>query len=107
MTEFQALAAATALRKLLHGSSYFSICELDTIAKLMGKDIGGPDYTALHALHCVHWANMPPGLPAKVRDKVYEMLGLPEAPIEHADHAAAPTHEETPPKRGLRLAFWK
>lgn len=102
LTQFQAQAANVALNTLLSGRS-FSICDLDSIAKLIGVELGGRDYQALRVLHCVSWADMPEPLRQQTREKVVEILGLPPVIIEGEKVESAPTHKS--PK--LKLAFWK
>lgn len=108
MTEFQQRAAAVALVKMLNGKS-FSICDLDSIAKTMGREasLAGKDYAALRALHCVDWADMGPDLTRMVGEKCLELLGLPQQTIEVAaerETKSEPTQEQA---SRLRLAFWK
>lgn len=123
LTPFQQAAALVALRDALLVSPHFSIIDVDNLARLLGREIGGRDYDALRALHCVKWGDMPPPLRTEVRAKVVELLGLPESALT----AAAPPRDITPPgnwpqreaaaasdgtdapaaRKPLRLAFWK
>lgn len=109
MTEFQQRACAVAVVKMLGGTS-FSICDLDRIAATMDMKsaMSGRDYDALHALHCVSWGDMGPELAAMVREKCFELLGLPQAAIDSVckreTKQEGPAHE---PAKRLRLAFWK
>jgi hypothetical protein len=105
LTEFQAQAAGIALHNLLY-KGHFSICDLDKIAKLIGKEVGGKDYEALSAMHCVNWADMPEHLRQQAREKIVELLGLPPLVIEGEK---AKTEQAPEPEHGskLRLAFWK
>lgn len=74
LSKFQAEAAALCLKKMLNGS-FFSICELDRIGEMMGVSAKQhEDYSALHALHCVHWADMPVGMAAEVKRKTLEVV---------------------------------
>ena len=77
LTEFHQRAAAVAVNKMLTGK-HFSICDLDTLGKLLGRTqhLAGADYQALHALHCVEWGQMDPALQRMVREKCLELLGL-------------------------------
>lgn len=103
MTEFQQRAAAVALRKMLSGP-YFSVSDLDAIAETMGRksSMGGQDYAALRALHCIHWSAMGPELAQMVRDKCCEMLGVQLAPID----VKAEKEDERPADKP-KLAWWR
>ena len=70
LTEFQQRAAAAAVMKMLQGKN-FSICDLDAIAKTIGREqsLAGRDYAALRSLHCVDWADMGPELARITREK--------------------------------------
>lgn len=76
LSDFQERALAVGVAKLLTGN-HFSICDLDTLLKVVGKPAGGRDYEALRALHCVDWRTMGEPLAAQVREKCLELLGLP------------------------------
>lgn len=110
LTEFQIQAAVVALRKALYGQNHFSICDVDNLAKLLDRDVGGKDYQALHAMHCVHWGAMPPGMADIVRRKVVELLGLPDVVLDPVP-AERPQPGEIvfmePEVKRPRLAFWK
>jgi hypothetical protein len=108
LTEFQQRASAVAVVKMLSGKS-FSICDLDRIADTMGRKqaMAGKDYAALHSLHCVDWADMGPELAAMVREKCFDLLGLPQAAIDSVCTKEAPTEKAHEPAKRLRLAFWK
>jgi len=107
LTEFQQRACATALVKML-SAKHFSICDLDAIAKTMGRDsaLAGRDYAALRTLHCVDWADMGPDLARLTREKCFELLGLPAQTIDVVQPEAK---AEAKPERArrLRLAFWR
>jgi hypothetical protein len=107
ITDFQAQAATVALVKMFKGS-YFSICELDELAKLIGVTLGGPDYKALSILHCVNWADMPDPFRIQVRDKCVELLGLPPIIIDSTARKEPDIPQPTPQSRGgglLRLLW--
>lgn len=108
MTEFHKRAAALGVVKMLSGTS-FSICDLDAIAKVMGREMwmAGKDYNALRTLHCVSWADMGPELARQTREKCLELLGLPAQIVDEikpVQPTKEPAHE---PARRLRLAFWR
>lgn len=106
MTEFQQRAAAAAVTKMLQ-AKHFSICDLQAVAKTMGREqsLAGRDYAALQSLHCVDWVDMGPDLARMTREKCFELLGLPAVTVE----AAVPRNNEKPADqaRRLTLAFWK
>lgn len=58
LTQFQAQAANIALHKLLYGDNFY-ISDLNHLAKLIGREVGGKDYEALYGLHCTKWADIP------------------------------------------------
>jgi hypothetical protein len=106
LTEFQQRACAVAVVKMLQGK-HFSICDLDAIAKTMGREsyLAGRDYAALRGVHCVDWADMGPELTRLTREKCLEMLGLPAQTIEMVQQQAR--EPATEPAKRLRLAFWR
>lgn len=105
LTEFQAHAAGIALHKLINGDNFY-ISDLDKLAKLIGKQLGGRDYDALSGMHCMKWAEIPEPLRTQAREKIVELLGLPPAVIEAKKVEPAPEPKAEPEKK-LRLAFWK
>lgn len=107
LTEFQQRACSIAVVKMLQGTS-FSICDLDAIAKTMGRQdaMGGQDYAALRSIHCVAWADMGPDLARMTREKCLELLGLPPHIIDIVEPAKASVRPDEPARR-LRLAFWR
>lgn len=82
LTEFQARAATIGLRKVL-GKRYFSVCEFDDLAKLVGRAhaLSGPDYQALKVLHCVDWGDMGEVLATQTRQTCMRILGIDPALI--------------------------
>ncbi len=108
LTEFQQRACAVGVVKMLSGKS-FSICDLDALAETMGRkqQMAGKDYAALRAVHCVDWADMGPELTTMVREKCFELLGLPQAALEGVCKREAQSEKAHEPAKRLRLAFWK
>lgn len=106
LTEFQQRAAAAAVVKML-SNKHFSICDLDAIAKTLGREghLAGRDYAALRGVHCMDWADMGPDLARLTREKCLEMLGLPAQTIDMV-HPVRQEKAHEPASR-LRLAFWK
>ena len=108
LTEFQQRAAAVAVVKMLSGKS-FSICDLDALAETMERkqQTAGKDYSALRGLHCVAWADMGPELTTMVREKCFEMLGLPHAAIDSVCKRERPEEKAHEPAKRLWPPFWK
>lgn len=108
LTEFQQRACAVAVIKMLH-EKRFSICDLDAIAKAMGREFAmtGKDYAALRAVHCVEWADMGPELATMVREKCFELLDLPQAALDGVCSRESAEEKAHAPASRLRLAFWK
>lgn len=109
LTEFQQRAASIAVVKML-GGKHFSICDLDAIAKTIGREssLSGPDYNALRSIHCVDWGDMGPDLARLTREKCLELLGMPAQVVEMVQPVNK-AREEPPsePAKRLRLAFWR
>lgn len=106
MTEFQSRAAAAAVMKMLQGK-HFSICDLQAVAKTMGREqhLAGRDYAALQSLHCVDWADMGPDLARMTREKCLELLGIQAQAVDMPqERRPEPRREGVQP---MRLAFWK
>jgi hypothetical protein len=108
LTEFQQRACAVGVVKLLN-AKHFNICDLEALAKTMGREqmMAGKDHAALRAVHCVDWADMGPELTTMVREKCFELLGLPQAAIDSVCKREAPSEKAHEPAKRLRLAFWK
>ena len=108
LTEFQQRACAVGVVKMLNGK-HFSITDLDALAKTMGREsaLAGKDYAALRAVHCVDWADMGAELTTMVREKCFEMLGLPQAAIDSVCSRDNPEEKAREPAKRLSLAFWK
>lgn len=108
LSEFQQRAMALAVVKMLNGK-HFSVSDLREIAKTMGREraLGGRDFAALSALHCVDWADMGPDLALLTREKCLELLGLPVQTIDLVAPSAGQPEKPSEPARRLRLAFWR
>lgn len=70
------LSALTALNRMLIGS-YFDICTIDKIVKLLATAPDGRAYRILHTLHCVHWCDMPPELRDAVPRLIERCINVP------------------------------
>lgn len=88
LTAFQADAAAAAARKMFAGSM-FLVGDLDSLARLLGRDLSGKDYEALRALNCAKWASFSDDMRTRVQDKCLELLALelPEEPAQPSEIA--------------------
>jgi len=80
MDEFHRQAAITALRVMFEGS-HFSICTVDKCMKLSGCIANPKDYQALHALHCVDFAEMTQELRQMVLAKTMQIFENPKFDI--------------------------
>lgn len=69
----KAMIAIAALNKMFEGS-HFSICTIDNVAKMLGVRPPKDAYDQLHALHCVHWNEMPRELRDRVTTLIQECL---------------------------------
>lgn len=78
MPETQQLVLRAATRKLFD-NSFFSICTVDKLMKLVGTNARTPAYTQLSALHCVNYADMPKDLRERIPHLVRECLAGPTA----------------------------
>jgi hypothetical protein len=73
-TSFEAKALELAINKLFQ-EKHFSICQLDTIAELMGVNAQAhPNYKVLRALHCVDYSKMDSETREQLQHKVIECL---------------------------------
>ena len=108
LTEFQQRACAVGVVKMLSGTS-FSICDLDALGKAMGRQqaMAGRDYEALRSVHCVAWSDMGPELTAMVKEKCFELLGLPASAIDSVCRRETPNEKAHEPAKRLSLAFWR
>ena len=75
--------ATTAIKDMLE-SSHFSICTMDNVCKVIGAEAKGKAYDMLHALHCVHYNKMSPGVRAALPELMREVFGTPAMDAEKA-----------------------
>lgn len=78
LEETQAEVAVIALNKMMR-KSYFDICVISDVAKMLGIRPRTESYNILHALHCVDFANMTPSLRDKIPALIADCLGDPPA----------------------------
>lgn len=74
MNEFHKQAALFALKEMFETAKWFDICALKHILTITGQTLNRKDEAALNALHCHHWADMPPELRQMCFDKIKEVL---------------------------------
>lgn len=75
MDDLKQLAAMTALNEMLARGS-FSICTIDTVAKMLGIDPHGEAYDLLRPLHCIDYSKMPRPLRDAIPDLIRQCLGV-------------------------------
>jgi hypothetical protein len=75
MTYTEELVCRTALNNMLKGS-HFSICTIDSILKIINVHPNRNAYDMLHALHCVHYKDMPVELRKILPNLIRECLCL-------------------------------
>jgi len=63
------------LEKMLNGSGYFSICDLDRLGRMMGVNVQSHlSYKKLSTLHCINYSEMSPALKNEISSMVMECL---------------------------------
>jgi len=68
------LVAQASVNKIL-SKDWLSICEVDTLIDLLGKgNRKSKVYKELHALHCVHYSDMPKALRDQIPNMINELL---------------------------------
>lgn len=73
--EFTKNAIKIAVDKMFNKSSYFSICDVDKLAKVMGVNARNhSSYDSLNLLHCVDYSDMDIGMKEQIASKVFEIL---------------------------------
>lgn len=71
--ELKQQAAIAALNKMM-SQGHFSICTVDTIAKMLGITPDPEAYAVLRTLHCVDYTAMPRALYARLPDIIQTAL---------------------------------
>ena len=71
--EFEQLAVQRQVTKLF-GGSHFSICDVDSLAKLLRVSVNGRVYRQLRAYHCTDFADMTDREKQLLQEKVVEAL---------------------------------
>lgn len=83
MDDFKRETVAVALRELFE-QGFFSICDFNKIAKLIGVHVDEETQKHLDALHCVHYSKMRPGFRRELAERVVKALdcdGIPEVRV--------------------------
>lgn len=73
--QLQTLAVVASLNKMLK-SSYFDICTVDSIMKILQLPADGEVYDILRTLHCVHYAQMPKELREAIPEMLQSVMGV-------------------------------
>lgn len=77
-TDLKQQVALTALNSMMAGT-YFDICTIDNIAKMLEIHAKGEAYNTLRPLHCIHWSAMPQEVREAVPSLIQECLGVAPA----------------------------
>ena len=114
--DLKELAAVTALNDMM-GKGWFSICTIDNVGQMLGRNPRGEAYDILRSLHCIHFDKMPPALRDEIPRLIEQCLNC--APTHRfatvQQHrviditppaAAAETPREEAPRRGLMRLLW-
>ena len=109
--DLKQLSAITSLNNMFE-KGWFSICAIDTIAKMLEIDPKCESYTILSTLHCVHFNKMPTILRDQIPNLIKDCLGVQpffQFTKEDLYQSNAIVDTVTPPKSGgfLRLIGMK
>lgn len=75
MEEFKKEALRLKLDKILNRDSFFQVCAVDSLAKMIGVNAKAhPDYQQLRALHCVDYSEMSDAMKAELPTKIMNCL---------------------------------
>lgn len=91
------MAVAVALTQMFNRANYFNICTLDSALEAAGIVAPHAQYAPLRVLHCVYYADMPPGFKKDLAERVMALFSLP------ADFKIAIEAEQIAPNRWLKL----
>lgn len=75
-TALKLLATQAAIEKMFSGS-YFDICTIDNVVKMMGLKPDREAYQILRTLHCVHYNQMPRELIEELPMLIHRVLTSP------------------------------
>lgn len=77
MTNFERDALIIALAKMFNHAGHFSICDLEACLELAGIKVPRETLAPFRALHCVHYADMPPGFKKQLAEECLRLFDLP------------------------------
>lgn len=113
--DLKEVAAATALNVMME-RGWLSICTIDQVAKLLGRNPRGDAYDVLHTLHCVNFDKMPRDLRDQIPSLIQQCLDVaptdrfatPRAgkTIDVTPPAATAEATHEPPRRGILRLLW-
>lgn len=86
MDELKVMVATTALKDMLQ-KGWFSICTIDSINKVTKHIPDREAYDMLHALHCVHFSDMPPELVRGMPLLIHRALGTNTIQFDYREFA--------------------
>lgn len=89
--------ATAVLNEMMRGS-FFSICDLNKAARLLGVEPSGEAMEILRKLHCVEWRLMPPTLRESIPALISEVLSTPTYTFD-LTHRRAPIVADVEPVR--------
>jgi hypothetical protein len=98
MDNLKNLAATTALNSMLVGK-HFSICAIDSVAKMLNVNPASDAYNVLHTVHCIDFEKMPAELRQAIPGLIKECLGV--APVYEFKTMDREAIEVSPVKRGF------
>lgn len=101
--DFAAQAVEVAFRKMFRADGYFDICTVDVALKSLNRVPVATEYNALRVLHCVHWRDMPPGMPEVVMRRTLALFTWPGLTLERIRIVPKPAADvEVPQPGGVR-----
>jgi hypothetical protein len=67
------LAALKGVQKNLDDEAFFSVCPIDKLGGALGVKMS--DTSNLQTLHCIHFADMPPGFKIDIIEEINTVFG--------------------------------
>ena len=95
------LIALTALNAML-AQVHFSICCIDSVAKLLGVHPEGEAYNALRPLHCINYCDMPRELMEALPGLIKQCLAVEPTYQFRMRGQVVMTDQPPAPPRGIR-----
>lgn len=110
LEETRIQAAVVAMNKMLR-SSYFDICTVDAVAKMLQVQPRKMSHDILRTLHCVHYNEMTRELRDKIPVLIADALGDPPAfqfnqPVKQITVLVADEIGEQAPRRSVFRLPW-